>query len=179
MRNKKGAKPLKTNKVCEMAYFAPLMISTAYDQRRETARFARRKESLRFACFSASSTAKTQGREINGAFGARAADAARVGDSEMAPQAVGIAQNGLGSGAAGSNPWAGESIRRTVYEIPISYNLDCRKSEVMLYLQNRRVEAVGREPVGEEKVRAATRLETFCTQLETRVLFFIFSRVTH
>jgi hypothetical protein len=56
------------------------MISTAYDQRRETARFARRKESFAFAGFSASSTAKTQGSEINGGFGARAADVAPLSD---------------------------------------------------------------------------------------------------
>jgi hypothetical protein len=34
----------------------------------------------------------------------------------MAPQAVGIGQNGLANGAAGSNRWAGESIGRTSYE---------------------------------------------------------------
>ena len=92
------------------------MISTTYDQRRETVRFARRKESFAFAGFSASSRPKTQGGEINGGFGARVANVARVSDSEMAPQAVGIAKNGLGDGAAGSNRWAGESIRRISYE---------------------------------------------------------------
>src|SRR6516162_3819531 len=98
----KGGQAIENKQLREMAYFAPLMISRAYDQRRETARFARRKESFRFAGFSASSRPKTQGSEINGGFGARAADVARVCDSEMAPQAVGIAQNGLGNGPAGS-----------------------------------------------------------------------------
>jgi hypothetical protein len=98
-----------------MVHFAPPMISRTYDQRRETARFARRKESFVFAGFSASSRPKTQGSEINGGFGARAADVARVSNSEMAPQAVGIAQNGLASDAAGCNRWAGDSIGRTPY----------------------------------------------------------------
>jgi hypothetical protein len=75
-----------------MAYFAPIMISTAYDQRRETVRFAQRKESFRFCRFSGSSRPKTQGSEINGGFGARVADVARAGDSEMAAQAIEIAQ---------------------------------------------------------------------------------------
>jgi hypothetical protein len=61
------------------------MISTTYDQRRETVRFARRKESFRFCLFSASSSAKTQWCELDGGFGARAADVAPLGDSEMAP----------------------------------------------------------------------------------------------
>ena len=103
---RKGVKPLKTN-MREMVHFVPPMISRTYDQRRETARFARQKESFAFAGFSASSRPKTQGSEINGGFGARAADVARVSDSEMAPQAVGIAQNGLGSGARRLQPLGG------------------------------------------------------------------------
>jgi hypothetical protein len=91
------------------------MISTTYAQHRETARFALRKESFRFCRFSASSRPRTQGSEINGGFGARAADVAPLGDSEMAPQAAGIAQNGLVNRAAGCNRWAEESIRRTPY----------------------------------------------------------------
>ena len=64
--------------------------------------------------------------------------------------------------------------------IPVSHNL-LAKTRNRAIFQNGRVEAVGREPVGEEEVRVgvATPLETFCTQLETRVDFFIFSRVTH
>jgi hypothetical protein len=100
-----------------MIHFSPPMISRTYDQRRAIARFARRKESFRFCRFSGSSMPKTQLREINGGFGARVADVAPLCDSEMASQAVGIAQNGLANGAAGSNRWAGESIRRTPYEI--------------------------------------------------------------
>jgi hypothetical protein len=112
---RKAGQVIENKQLCEMVHFAPPMISTAYGQRRETARFARRKESFAFAGFSASSRAKTQGSEINGGFGAHAADVARVSDSELAPQAVGIAQNGLANGAAGCNRWAGESIRRTPY----------------------------------------------------------------
>jgi hypothetical protein len=72
-----------------------------------------------FAGFSASSRPKTQGSEINVGFGARAADVARASDSEMAPQGVGIAQNG--SEVAPPVPTAGREnrsgelrIRRTV-----------------------------------------------------------------
>jgi hypothetical protein len=80
MRNEKGIKPLNAKRkgdqaienkqVCEMVHFAAPMISRTYDQRRETARFARRKNPFAFAGFSASSRAKTQGSEINGGFGA-------------------------------------------------------------------------------------------------------------
>jgi hypothetical protein len=77
------------------------MISGTYDQRRETTRFAPRKESFAFTGFSASSRPKTQGSEINGGFG-RAEGVAPLGD--------------IGNGAAGSSRWAGESIRRTPYE---------------------------------------------------------------
>jgi hypothetical protein len=65
-----------------------------------------------FAGFSASPRPKTQGSEIDGGFGARAAEVARVCDSEMAPQAFGIAQNGRRR----FQSWAGEPIRRTPYD---------------------------------------------------------------
>jgi hypothetical protein len=81
---RKGGQAIENKQVCEMVHFAPPMISRIYDQRRETARFARRKKSFAFAGFSASSRPKTQGSEINGGFGARAADVAPLGDSEMA-----------------------------------------------------------------------------------------------
>jgi hypothetical protein len=96
---RKGAQAIENKQLREMVHFAPPMISTAYDQRRETARFARRKESFAFAGFSASSRPKTQGSEITGGFGARAADVAPLGngapkplewlktDSEVAPPA--------------------------------------------------------------------------------------------
>jgi hypothetical protein len=50
-------------------------------------------------CFS---EPKRMGGEIDGGFRARAGDATRPTDSEMAPQALERAQNGLGNGAAGS-----------------------------------------------------------------------------
>jgi hypothetical protein len=112
---RKGAQAIENKQLREMAHFAPPMISMTYDAARETARFARRKESFAFAGFSASSRPKTQGSEINGGFKARVADVAPLGDSEMAPQAVGTAQKGLANGAAGSSRSAGESIRRTPY----------------------------------------------------------------
>jgi hypothetical protein len=115
---RKGGQVIENKQLREMAHFAPPMISRTYDQRRETVRFARRKEAFPFAGFSASSRPKTQGNEIDGGFGARAADVAPFGDSEMAPQAVGIAQNGLGDGAAGSSRSAGEPIRRAPYDSP-------------------------------------------------------------
>ena len=85
---RKGGQAIENKQFCEMAYFASPMISMTYDAARETLRFARRKEILRFRRFSASSRPKTQGSEINGGFGARAADVARVCNSEMAPQAI-------------------------------------------------------------------------------------------
>ena len=102
---RKGGQAIENKQFCEMAHFALPMISRTYDQTRETVRFALRNESFRFCWFSASSRAKTQGSEINGGFGARAADVARLGHSGMAPQAVGIAQNGLGNdGVDGPRP---------------------------------------------------------------------------
>jgi hypothetical protein len=95
---RRAGQAIENKQLREMAYFALLVISTTYDQRRETARFARRKEAFRFCRFSASSRPKTQGSEINGGFGARVADVARVCDSELAPQAVRMAQNGLANG---------------------------------------------------------------------------------
>jgi hypothetical protein len=90
---RKGGQVVENKQSREITRFRAPMISRTYDQRRETIRFARRKESFAFAGFSASSRPKTQVSEINGGFGARAADVARVCDSQMAPQAVGIAQN--------------------------------------------------------------------------------------
>ena len=65
---RKAGQAIENKQLREMVHFAPPMISRTYDQRRETARFARRKESFAFAGFSASSTPKTQGSEINGGF---------------------------------------------------------------------------------------------------------------
>jgi hypothetical protein len=56
---RKAGQIIENKRVCEMAYFVPIMISRTYDQRRETARFARRKNPFVFAGFSASSTPKT------------------------------------------------------------------------------------------------------------------------
>jgi hypothetical protein len=114
---RKGGQAIENKQLREMVHFVPPMISRTYDQRRETARFARRKEAFAFAGFSASSSPKTQRSEINGGFGARAADVARASDSEMAPQAVGIAQNGLGSseGVAPPAPTTGRE-NRSPYE---------------------------------------------------------------
>ena len=99
MRNEKGIKPLNAKRkgdqaienkqVCEMVHFAAPMISRTYDQRRETARFARRKESFRFPWFSASSRAKTQGSEISGGFGARDDVGASIEGSGAAEWKVG------------------------------------------------------------------------------------------
>jgi hypothetical protein len=56
---RKGAQAIENKQLCEIAYFAHPMISRTYHQRRETARFARRKEAFAFAGFSASSRPKT------------------------------------------------------------------------------------------------------------------------
>ena len=66
---RRAGQAIENKQLREMAYFALLVISTTYDQRRETACFARRKNPFAFACFSASWRAKTQGSEINGGFG--------------------------------------------------------------------------------------------------------------
>jgi hypothetical protein len=66
---RKAGQVIENKQLREMAHFVPIMISTAYGQRRETARFARRKNPFAFAGFSASSRPKTQGSEINGGFG--------------------------------------------------------------------------------------------------------------
>jgi hypothetical protein len=63
---RKRGQAIENKQFCEMVHFAPVMISRTYDPRRETARFARRKNPFAFAGFSASSTAKAQGSEING-----------------------------------------------------------------------------------------------------------------
>jgi hypothetical protein len=107
MRNEKGGKPLKTNNSAKRP------ISHPQSSQRLTTRLAKpfislgERNPFAFAGFSASSRAKTQSREINGGFGARAADVARVCDSEMAPQAVGIAQNGLVNAPQG---WRGGKV---------------------------------------------------------------------
>jgi hypothetical protein len=70
---RKGRQAIENKQVCEMAYFAPIMISTTYDQRRETARFARRKESFRFCRFfrlvEAQNARERNQRRIRGARG--------------------------------------------------------------------------------------------------------------
>jgi hypothetical protein len=41
---RKGGQAIENKQFCEMVHFAPVMIPRTYDQRRETARFARRKD---------------------------------------------------------------------------------------------------------------------------------------
>jgi hypothetical protein len=48
---RKWGQVVENKQFCEMARFAPSMISTTYDAARETARFARRKEAFNFAGF--------------------------------------------------------------------------------------------------------------------------------
>jgi hypothetical protein len=84
---RKGGQAIENKQLREMVHFAPPMISRTYDQRRETARFARRKESFRFCRFFRLVEAQDEGSEINGGSGARAADVAPLGDSEMASPA--------------------------------------------------------------------------------------------
>jgi hypothetical protein len=84
---RKGGQAIENKQLREMAYFAPIMILTAYGPARETARFARRKNPFAFAGFSASSRAKTQGSEISGGFGARGGRSAarRLGNGAASP----------------------------------------------------------------------------------------------
>jgi hypothetical protein len=70
------------------------MISRAYDQRRETARFARRNLSL-LLVFPPRRDPKRKGAKSTADSRLARRTSREVGDSEMAPQAVGIAQNRL------------------------------------------------------------------------------------
>jgi hypothetical protein len=85
---RKAGQAIENKQLCEMAYFVPLMISTTYDRRRETARFARRKNPFAFAGFFRLVEGQNARSEINDRVGARTADVAPLGDSEMAPQAI-------------------------------------------------------------------------------------------
>jgi hypothetical protein len=98
---RKGGQAIENKQFCEMAPFSPPMISTTYRQLAKPFVSVSEMNPLAFAGFSASPRPKTQWRESI-ASGARAADVARVCDSEMAPQAVRIAQTGLGNGPTGS-----------------------------------------------------------------------------
>jgi hypothetical protein len=104
---RKGGQAIENKQSCEMAPFVPPMISMAYGRLAKPFVSLGERKPFAFAGFSASSRAKTQGSESNGGFGARATDVAQVYDSELAPKAVGIAQNGLGSGARRLQPLGG------------------------------------------------------------------------
>ena len=107
-RNEMGVKPLKTNNSAKMVHFAPPMISRTYDGGAK--RFVSLSEMnlVDFAGFPPRRGPKRKECEINGGFGT----VARPCDSEMAPQAIGIAQNGLANGAPARGQ--GEPIRRTL-----------------------------------------------------------------
>jgi hypothetical protein len=85
--NRKGGQVIENKQLREMAHFVPLMISMAYNRLAKPLVSLGERNPFAFAGFSASSRPKTQGSEINGGFGARAADVARVDDSEVAPPA--------------------------------------------------------------------------------------------
>jgi hypothetical protein len=97
VRSEKGGQAIENKQFCEMGPFASPMIPTTYDQLAKPFVSLREMNPLAFAGFSASSRSKTRWREINGGFGARAADVTRKWrrkpleplktDSEMAPQA--------------------------------------------------------------------------------------------
>jgi hypothetical protein len=80
------------------------MISMAYDQlAKPFVSLSDEMKSFRFSWFFRRvAKQNAMARNRRRIRGARAADVARVCDSEMAPQAVGIARNGLGDSAAGS-----------------------------------------------------------------------------
>jgi hypothetical protein len=111
---RKGGQAIENKQFSEMPRFRAPMISRTYGQRRETARFARRKNPLAFAGFSASSRSKTQWREINGGFGARAAEVASLRLGNGAASRWNRSKR-TRSGAAASSRWAGEPIKRTPY----------------------------------------------------------------
>ncbi|MGA7994764.1 MAG: hypothetical protein WCA28_07615, partial [Bradyrhizobium sp.] len=77
----------------------PLMISRTYDPVAKPFVSLGEMNPSAFAGFPPRRGPKRKECEINGGFGTRAADVARPCDSEMAPQAIGIAQNGLANGA--------------------------------------------------------------------------------
>jgi hypothetical protein len=104
---RKRGQAIENKQFCEMIHFAPPMISMGYDQRRETARFARRMNPFAFAGFSASSRLKTQGSEINGGFGGARRTLRRSATRKCHRQTVGIAKNGLGDDATRLQPLGG------------------------------------------------------------------------
>jgi hypothetical protein len=113
---RKGGEAIENKQLREMVHFAPLMISTTYNRIAKPS-VSRCERNPSFLLVFPLRRGPKRERAKSTADSGRAADVARVGDSEMAPQAVGIAQNGLGNGAAGCNRWAGESVRRTPYEL--------------------------------------------------------------
>ena len=74
---RKWGQAIENKQVCEMAYFAPPMISMAYGRLAKPFVSPGEGNPFAFAGFSASSRSKTRWREINGGFGARAADVTR------------------------------------------------------------------------------------------------------
>jgi hypothetical protein len=68
---------IENKQFCEMTHFLHPMISKAYDKLAKPFASLSEMNPLAFAGFSSSSRPKTQWREIDGGFGARAADATR------------------------------------------------------------------------------------------------------
>ena len=89
---RKGGQAIENKQFCEMAYFASPMISMTS---KPFVSLGERK-SFAFAVFPPRRGPRRKGAKSTADSGL-ASDVARVSDSEMAPQAVGIAQNGLAS----------------------------------------------------------------------------------
>jgi hypothetical protein len=109
---RKGTQVIENKELKELRRFRTPMISMAYDGAAKTASFRQAKRVLSlFAGFSALSGRKRKDPRNQRRLGARPAGVARLSDSEMAPQAIEIAQNGLANGVAGSRRWAGSAHR--------------------------------------------------------------------
>jgi hypothetical protein len=85
---RKRGQAIENKQFCEMAHFVPPMISTTYDQARETVRFALRNESFRFCWFfrlvEAQNARERNQRRIRGSRGGRCASL-RLGNGAASP----------------------------------------------------------------------------------------------
>jgi hypothetical protein len=98
-----GGQAIENKQFRELADFAPPNDFNNLQPLHETLHFASAKCFLSLSPFFRFVAAqKCRGREIDGGFRARVSEVARLSDSEMAPQVLGTAQNGLRNGAAGS-----------------------------------------------------------------------------
>jgi hypothetical protein len=98
---RKGDQVVENKQFREMSDFAPPIISRTYDPVAKPSVSFGEMNSSAFAWFFRPSRPERKDRETNRGFRVRAAEVARLNGSEMAPQALEMAQNRLGDGVAG------------------------------------------------------------------------------